>query len=231
VWTPLRAFGWLLLVPLACRSATADTGRDPAETRTARPAKGRRPASPAEERKSTSPRQERIVLRAREEVARGVHYDPAYVRLSYEGETDTRRAVYPGGDLDPSRGVCTDVVIRALREVGVDLQKRLHEDILARPAAYPNVLRPDANIDHRRVGPLLTYFRAHAVAPDPEDFQPGDIVVYAFRPPPASTADHVGVVSDRLGPRGRPLVIHNIGPEPSEDDVLESWTMLGHFRL
>lgn len=176
-------------------------------------------------------REAKIVARAREEVARAVAYDPAYFRLSFVDGRDTGRAVYPGGDLDPNRGVCTDVVIRALRAGGVDLQKLVHADINARRAAYPTISAPDANIDHRRVGPLLTYLRAHATAIAGDDWKPGDIVVWAFRRCPACTPDHIGLVSDRLGPRGLPLALHNIGPKPTEDDVLDAWTSLGHFRL
>jgi uncharacterized protein len=96
---------------------------------------------------------ERVIERAREEVARGVEYDPSYVRLAY-----------PNGDVDPARGVCTDVVVRALRAAGIDLQSRVHEDILARPSAYARfVTRADANIDHRRVGPLMVWLDANAV--------------------------------------------------------------------
>ena len=175
----------------------------------------------------------RIVARARLEVEREVAYDAAYFRLTFRGndEVDTGKRVYPGGDLVPSRGVCTDVVIRSLRTVGVDLQELVHTDILARPFAYPTVAAPDANIDHRRVGPLLVYLRAHAGAPQESDWQGGDVVVFAFNACPRCTPDHIGIVSDHLGPRGRPLVIHNLGPRPSEDDVLDSWTRLGHFRL
>jgi hypothetical protein len=154
--------------------------------------------------------------------------------LSFRDEEDTRRAVYPDGDLDPQRGVCTDVVIRALRGVGIDLQELVHKDILARHAAYPAVRTPDANIDHRRVGPMLTFLRAHAQTLGLEasaDWRAADIVVWAFRPCPGCTPDHVGVVSDRVGPRGLPLVVHNMGPSPREDDVLDAWTVLGHFRM
>ncbi|WP_437809258.1 DUF1287 domain-containing protein [Sorangium sp. So ce1078] len=168
-----------------------------------------------------------IVARARLEVARGVTYDPAWVAIGY-----------PGGDPAPDRGVCTDVVIRAIRATGVDLQKTIHEDVLARRAAYTTVERPDRNIDHRRVGPMLTYLRAHATSlPRTFDeaavstWKPGDIVVWALKPCPACAPDHVGIVSDRKGPRGIPLVLHNIGPRPSEDDVLDAWTVLGHFRV
>jgi uncharacterized protein len=172
-----------------------------------------------------------IVSRARLEVARGVSYDPAYFRLTFRDEADTGRSVYPGGDLDPSRGVCTDVVVRGMRAVGVDLQERVHKDILAHPGTYTTVTAPDANIDHRRVGPLLTYLKGHARAVADADVQAGDIVVFAFHACPACTPDHIGIVSDQTGSRGRPLVIHNVGPKPSEDDVLDSWTRLGVFRL
>jgi uncharacterized protein YijF (DUF1287 family) len=122
----------------------------------------------------------------------------------------------------------------------VDFQKLVHEDILARPAAFTGVSHPDTNIDHRRVTPLLTYLRDPAHARSlPTTFgettlptwQPGDIVVWAFRPCPSCTPDHVGIVSDRIGPRGLPLVLHNIGPRPSEDDRIDEFTVLGHFRV
>ena len=169
----------------------------------------------------------RIVERARAEVAAQVSYDPSYRKLSY-----------PGGDPDPRFGVCTDVVVRALRTVGIDLQQRVHEDILATPAAYPGI-RADANIDHRRVGPLLTWLGRHAKRL-PKGFgddaaraswQPGDLVIWTFRTCPACSPDHIGIVSDRIGPRGLPLIIHNMGPTPTEDDHLDAWTVLGHFRI
>ncbi|WP_437779284.1 DUF1287 domain-containing protein [Sorangium sp. So ce1097] len=104
----------------------------------------------------------------------------------------------------------------------------IHEDVLAR-RAYTTVERPDRNIDHRRVGPMLTYLRAHAT-PLPRTFdeaalstwKPGDIVVWALKPCPPCSPDHVGIVSDREGPRGLPLVLHNIGPRQSEDDALDA---------
>jgi uncharacterized protein YijF (DUF1287 family) len=188
------------------------------------------PAMPELPPSSPPTREAKIVARAREEVARHVAYDAAYFRLSFLDEKDTGRAVYPGGDLDPRRGVCTDVVIRALRAAGTDLQELVHADILARRAAYPAISAPDVNIDHRRVGPLLTYLRAHATAVPRDDWKAGDVIVWGFRACPACTPDHIGIVSDRIGPRGVPLALHNIGPVPSEDDVLDAWTVLGHFR-
>jgi len=168
-----------------------------------------------------------VVERARLEVTRAVRYDSSWVEIAY-----------PNGDPAPDRGVCTDVVVRALRTTGIDLQERIHEDILQRPAVYTSITRADRNIDHRRVTPMLTYLRTFATSL-PKTFEPdavssweaGDIVVWAFRPCPACTPDHVGIVSDRKGARGLPLVIHNIGPVPSEDDRLDAFTVLGHFRI
>jgi uncharacterized protein YijF (DUF1287 family) len=100
------------------------------------------------------------------------------------------------------------------------------------------VKHPDRNIDHRRATPMLVYLRAHATSlPTTFDaaslatWQPGDVVVWAFRPCPACNPGHVGIVSDVRGPRGLPLVLHNIGPVPSEDDRLDAFTVLGHFRV
>ncbi|HEY2365958.1 MAG TPA: DUF1287 domain-containing protein [Polyangiaceae bacterium] len=163
-----------------------------------------------------------VVARAREEVARAVSYDPSWYSIRY-----------PNGDVDASIGVCTDVVIRGYRAINVDFQKLVHEDVVRNPAAYePYVKTPDATIDHRRVGPLLTYLRRHAHSLDKNgDYQAGDIVVISFNACPSCSPQHVGVVSDRKGPRGIPLLIHNMGPTPREDDTLDAWTHLGHFRL
>ncbi len=164
----------------------------------------------------------KVVARAREEVARAVSYDPAWYPMRY-----------PNGDIDPSLGVCTDVVIRGYRAAGVDLQKLVHEDVLRSQAAYePWVKTPDATIDHRRVGPLMTYLRRHArsLAKD-GDYAAGDVVVISFTACPSCSPQHIGVVSDKLGPRGIPLLIHNMGPTPREDDTLDAWTHLGHFRV
>ena len=168
-----------------------------------------------------------VVSRARLEVSRSVTYDSSYVPLAY-----------PHGDPPPDRGVCTDVVVRSLRATDVDLQQLIHEDILRRPSAYTTVKHPDQNIDHRRATPMLVYLRSHATSlPTTFDdasratWQPGDIVVWSFRPCPSCNPDHVGIVSDVRGPRGLPLVLHNIGPAPSEDDRLDAFNVLGHFRV
>jgi len=202
-----------LPILLFCALAALAAGETPAAAdETTTPTDAANPANP-------------VVARARLEVARKVTYDAAYVRVGY-----------PGGDPAPDRGVCTDVVVRSYRSIGIDLQERIHEDILKRPTAYPTVKKPDSNIDHRRVAPMLAYLRGHATSltktfDSKDEWKAGDIVVWGFRPCPACNPDHVGIVSDKIGPRGLPLVLHNIGPVPSEDDHLDAWTVLGHFRL
>lgn len=149
------------------------------------------------------------------------------------------KMAYPGGDVDRSMGVCTDVVIRAVRNAGLDLQKELHEDIKKRRAAFPMIRRgPDANIDQRRVGTLLPYFKKHweqhtAKLDDPKDpLRPGDII-FMDTFPSRSGPDHIGIISDVNGPSGLPLVINNWtnGTVTSEMDLLTFVPVLYRFRL
>lgn len=159
---------------------------------------------------------------AREQVGVTVLYDPAYVRLNY-----------PGGDVPIERGVCTDVLIRAYRQHGIDLQQRVHEDMRAHFAAYPplwGLSRPDRNIDHRRVPNLARYFARHGESFGADstdaDFVPGDLVTWRLD----SGVPHIGIVSDRRSAGGRPLILHNIGAGTREEDVLREWTITGHYR-
>lgn len=131
-----------------------------------------------------------------------------------------------------STGVCTDVVVRALRKNGKDLQRLVHEDALARQGAYPTATN-DTSIDHRRVPNLRVFLRRHgAVLPTSmtattrSTFQPGDIVTWKL----PMSKDHIGLVSDKTNPQGWPLVIHNIGRGTREEDVLGSWNLDGHYR-
>jgi uncharacterized protein YijF (DUF1287 family) len=146
---------------------------------------------------------------------------------------------YPGGDVDRSMGVCTDVVVRAVRNAGLDIQKELHEDIARRRAAFPMIRRaPDANIDQRRVGTLLPYFKGHwekhteAVDDANDPLRPGD-VIFMDTFPSRSGPDHIGIISDQLGPSGHPLVINNWtnGTVTSEMDLLGFVPVLYRFRL
>lgn len=146
---------------------------------------------------------------------------------------------YPMGDVARDHGVCTDVVIRALRNAGVDLQAELHADIARSPRSYPMVKgKGDPNIDQRRVKTLLPYLRRHldqrsAALDDPADpVRPGDLVLFDTFPS-RSGPDHIGVVSDRRGEHGHLLVINNWtdGSVTGEMDLL-AWVPVTHrFRL
>lgn len=165
----------------------------------------------------------RLVAAAIERTHHYVRYDPAYVRIPY-----------PGGDVPADTGVCTDVVIRSYRAVGVDLQKEVHEDMLRNFAAYPHLWRessPDTNIDHRRVPNLMVFFRrkgeALTITANASDYLPGDLVTWDL----GGGVPHIGIVVDRRSPQAaRYMVVHNIGEGPKMEDVLFSWKITGHFR-
>lgn len=152
-----------------------------------------------------------------------VTYDGRYVPIAY-----------PGGDVPPDRGVCTDVLIRAYREVGIDLQQQVHEDMLAAFPAYPQLwglTAPDPNIDHRRVPNLMVFFqRQGACQPmttNPGDYYTGDVVAWDL----GGGAQHIGLVSDRpVAGTGRYLIIHNMGRGPMLNDCLFTWQIIGHYR-
>ena len=151
-----------------------------------------------------------------------VHYDPMY-----------RRIAYPNGDVPRDRGVCTDVVIRAFRTIGIDLQQKVHEDMGRNFAAYPRkwgLSVTDSNIDHRRVPNLQKWFerqrRSLPVSARAADYRAGDVVSWKLD----NGLDHVGVVSANRGGDGRPLVVHNIGRGAREEDVLFAWRITGHYR-
>jgi hypothetical protein len=164
----------------------------------------------------------RLAEAAARQVGRTTGYDGAYVQLDY-----------PGGDVPISTGVCSDVVVRAFREVGVDLQVRVHEDMAEHFSAYPrkwDLRRPDANIDHRRVPNLQTYFtrRGHSrkVTRRGTDYWPGDVVTWSVGGLP-----HIGIVSRTPAPEGtRFLVTHNIGAGAQTEDVLFAYPVTGHYR-
>jgi uncharacterized protein YijF (DUF1287 family) len=166
---------------------------------------------------------DRLVLAARERTTHHEVYDGAY-----------RRIPYPMGDVADNRGVCSDVVIRAYRRLGIDLQVLVHEDMRRDFKAYPRnwgLPAPDSNIDHRRVPNLQVFFRRSgaklAVNLDPKQYAAGDLVTWLL----PGNAPHIGIVSDRFvrGTR-RPLVIHNIGLGPVEDDSLFRFPITGHYR-
>ncbi|MEE1949321.1 DUF1287 domain-containing protein [Pseudomonas alcaligenes] len=163
----------------------------------------------------------KLVQAARSQVGVTLGYDPVYRRLDY-----------PGGDVPLATGVCTDVLIRALRQQGLDLQKSVHEDMRAHFSAYPRnwgLQRPDRNIDHRRVPNLMTWFKrqgmALKVSDKPADYRAGDIVTWDL----GRGLTHIGIVSDRTSPAGVPLVLHNIGRGTQEEDILFGFAITGHY--
>ena len=145
-----------------------------------------------------------------------------------------RRIGYPWGDVPPNVGVCTDVVIRSYRTLGIDLQQRVHEDMMSHFSDYPqiwNMSKPDSNIDHRRVPNLQKFFRRLgielAVSSDPQAYRTGDLVTWTV----GGNLPHIGIVVDRRTSDGqRPLIVHNIGSGPQLEDVLFAFPITGHFR-
>ena len=143
---------------------------------------------------------------------------------------------YPGGDVPADIGVCTDLVIRAYRAIGIDLQQLVHEDISENFALYPSkriwgLLKPDSNIDHRRVPNLQIFFARHGtdlpVSARPGAFLPGDIVTWTL----PGNLPHIGIVSDRVDPTsGRRMIVHNIGAGPKLEDMLFDYPISGHYR-
>jgi uncharacterized protein len=152
-----------------------------------------------------------------------VSYNPAYFSIPY-----------PNGDIPAEYGVCTDVVIRALRQMGIDLQKEVHEDMKTSFSKYPNkwgLSKPDTNIDHRRVPNLMTYFKRKGfelpISPHAENYLPGDIVTWNL----GGAITHIGIVSSQKSRDSkRPLIVHNIGSGQVLEDCLFSFTITGHFR-
>jgi uncharacterized protein YijF (DUF1287 family) len=141
---------------------------------------------------------------------------------------------YPGGDVPRTEGVCTDTLVRALRNAGWDLQREIHEDLLRDPRRYPleKGKRPDANIDHRRVRMLLPWLqRNFTLVPRGAPLWPGDIVLLDTFPS-KSGPDHAGIVSDRLGDSGQPLLVNNWtdGFVEQEMDLLQSIPVTHRFR-
>jgi len=167
----------------------------------------------------------KLIDAAKERTLHQVRYDGAYLAIAY-----------PNGDVPANIGVCTDVVIRSFRQLGVDLQQRVHEDMVASFDAYPSkrlwgLSRTDKNIDHRRVPNLRTFFKRHGksltVTQASSDYLPGDIVTWVL----PGNLPHIGIVIDELSDDGeRPLVVHNIGEGPKKGDMLFDYKITGHYR-
>jgi len=152
-----------------------------------------------------------------------VQYDPSYFSIPY-----------PNGDVPASKGVCTDVVIRAYRKLNIDLQKEVHEDMKHNFSLYPKkwgLSKPDPNIDHRRVPNLMTFFTRKgtklSITQNPKDYQPGDIVCWNL----GGAITHIGIVSNiKNKDKTRYMIIHNIGAGQVLEDCLFEFKIIGHYR-
>ena len=169
--------------------------------------------------------QQDLASAALERTEHRVSYNGAYYRLDY-----------PNGDVPANIGVCTDVVIRAYRTLGVDLQVLVHEDMAAHFAAYPSkriwgLSSTDRNIDHRRVPNLQVFFRRHGeslpISQAPADYAPGDVVTWML----PGNLPHIGIVTDRTSEGSdNPLIVHNIGAGPELENMLFDYPLTGHYR-
>jgi len=165
----------------------------------------------------------KLVKAAIERTKHFVRYDGSY-----------RKIDYPNGDVPDNVGVCTDLVIRSYRKLGIDLQKDIHEDMKENFDLYPKIWglsRPDPNIDHRRVPNLQTLFKRKGillpVTKNPDDYVAGDIVSWML----PGNLPHIGIViDDRAGDGRKPLIVHNIGSGPVIEDILFEYQITGHYR-
>ena len=165
-----------------------------------------------------------FVAAARSQIGQTHIYDPSYQSLGY-----------PNGDVPIDRGVCTDVIIRAMRiAYDFDLQQYVHEDMQRHFSAYPQLWgleRPDRNIDHRRVPNLQTFFTRKGwqlpLSNLVFNFKAGDLVTCIIPP----HLPHIMIVSDRVNRNHIPLVIHNIGAGTQEEDCLFKFRLTGHYRF
>lgn len=171
----------------------------------------------------TSTFYDKLSKAAIELTAQKVTYDPTYFQLKY-----------PNGDVPADKGVCTDVVIRAYRKMGIDLQKEVHEDIKTHFKLYPQkwgLKKPDTNIDHRRVPNLMVFFTRHGtvkpLTTTATDYLPGDIVCWNL----GGEITHIGLVVNQKSSNGqRYMVVHNIGGGQVLADCLFSYKIIGHYR-
>ncbi|CAM3583559.1 hypothetical protein FSS13T_23370 [Flavobacterium saliperosum S13] len=154
-----------------------------------------------------------------------VTYDPAYVSITY-----------PNGDVPKNKGVCTDVIIRAYRKLGIDLQKEVHEDMKTHFNLYPNLKKwglkkPDTNIDHRRVPNLEVFFSRKGVkltvSYNAKDYKTGELVTWMID----NKLPHIGIVTNKKSPDGkRPMIVHNVGAGQVLEDCLFRYTIVGHYK-
>ena len=172
---------------------------------------------------NSSPNLKLIIDDAIDQVGKTTGYDASYQKINY-----------PNGDVPIETGVCSDVIVRAFRKAGIDLQKDVHEDMKKNFSAYPTrwgLSAPDANIDHRRVPNLMTYFarqgKSLSTGGSSDNFLPGDVVTWDL----GMGTDHIGLVTNVwYKPSQRYLIAHNIGGGTRMEDALFAWKITGHYR-
>ena len=172
---------------------------------------------------NASPQLTQFIDAAIEQSKTTTGYDPSYVGIAY-----------PNGDVASDTGVCSDVVVRAFRKTGIDLQKEVHEDMTRAWSEYPKkwgAKGTDTNIDHRRVLNLMTYFdrqrKSQPISNDRADYQPGDVVAWEL----SDGVEHIGIMTNLWSePDKHCLVVHNIGAGARIEDVLLNWKIIGHYR-
>ena len=148
-------------------------------------------------------------------------YTPDYVSIKY-----------PNGDVPAKTGVCSDVVIRAYRKLGIDLQKEVHEDMKANFSKYPTkwgLKKTDTNIDHRRVPNLEVFFERKGkklpVSKNASDYKTGEMVTWMI----GGKLPHIGIVTHKKSSNGNPMIVHNVGGGQVSEDCLFSWEIVGHY--
>jgi len=208
------AIGLLTLAASSCQRQYA-TGRS---TAAIPPSSVTRPLPP-----TSLPQLKQFIDGAVEQSKVTTGYDPSYVKLDY-----------PNGDVSSDTGVCSDVVVRAFRKAGIDLQKEVHEDMKLAWAEYPRkwgARGTDTNIDHRRVLNLTTYFdrqkKTLPISNNRADYLPGDVVAWEL----SDGVEHIGILTNLWSePDKHCLVVHNIGAGARVEDVLFAWKIIGHYR-
>ncbi len=149
-------------------------------------------------------------------------YTPTYVSIKY-----------PNGDVPAKTGVCTDVIIRAYRKLGIDLQKEVHEDMAKNFSKYPTkwgLKKTNTNIDHRRVPNLETFFTRKGqkltVTQNAKDYKIGEMVTWMIN----GKLPHIGIITNKKSPDGNPMIVHNVGGGQVLEDCLFSYEIVGHFK-
>jgi uncharacterized protein YijF (DUF1287 family) len=165
---------------------------------------------------------EKFIKSAQAQIGKTLTYNPEYKVLKY-----------PMGDIDISKGVCTDVVVRAFRGLGIDLQELIYKDKQKNPKRYKGLYytdKLDPNIDHRRVKNIQAYLTSRGYRAKGE-FKPGDVIVWKLDGKDGKSFDHIGICSNQKNLDGEPLIIHNIGDGAKEEDVLKEFEIVDHFRV